>query len=820
MEYSQDFLKKLDESREKITYIKIISLTNDEFPREQIEGVVTGGSINIDGSSAIRRSCSLSLITYSPILTDRFWTYNNKFKLEIGLENLVDSKYPEIIWFKMGIYVITNFSKTQNNNGFSISLSGKDKMCRLNGEVSGNISSSVNFGTEEVVTLLETGEYQTIVNKIPIETIIQNAVKEYGQESNKNIIINDLQDYGYELMEYRGDEPAYIFIEYDTYNILNMVFDGSIEVDIWYDSQTKKFKLKDLGTIKCPFKFFSMNKLDNNYNKDANRVYWGDWDGNVNSPTCYIAKIEYGETAGYHRTPLVYNTDLILNAGSTVTTLLDKIKTMLGDFEYFYDLDGHFVFQKQKTYIQELFSPANGELVEPILYTSQYSYKFEDENLFTTLSNAPNINNLKNDFSIWGSRKGVGGGDIPIHTRYALDKKPKAYISPWGRYTRKIDLFFIIAKNEGVIPSTEDTFKTYYWYFKKNSDGIFHYIGNYRDYQNLISNQSDFFNDKTICEIDSYAILPEDFNKKNINEFIYEKQSNGDWKYNGLWKENYYYKNKENEYLLIKPSEITEDFSTYNIYFYILPNKKYSTSDYDWRELIYQMALDYFGHNQESDYLIKIEASNPSFIDGKTGYEQYYTDLQGFWRQLYNPTPSAEEFNNFYDKTSNDRYWNKQIHLDPNSLNFWFDFLDTEGELGNYSVYKIGTRSKVIKDDLIKSIYFKETPEILFIFPLEEEIEDYKDAYMPIYVQDYAKELFVRSAQGASAIQKTNSLIYQHVALSEGITISLVPIYYLQPNTRIYIKNQGDYVIDKISYQLSHNGTMTINGSKIMKQFY
>jgi hypothetical protein len=36
---------------------------------------------------------------------------------------------------------------------------------------------------------------------------------------------------------------------------------------------------------------------------------------------------------------------------------------MLGEFEYFYDLDGHFVFQRKKNYVQELFSPINGEII-------------------------------------------------------------------------------------------------------------------------------------------------------------------------------------------------------------------------------------------------------------------------------------------------------------------------------------------------------------------------------------------------------------------------------------------------------------------------
>jgi hypothetical protein len=39
------------------------------------------------------------------------------------------------------------------------------------------------------------------------------------------------------------------------------------------------------------------------------------------------------------------------------------------------------------------------------------------------------LNNLKNDFSVWGNRKGITGKDIPIHARYAIDTKPKYYYS-------------------------------------------------------------------------------------------------------------------------------------------------------------------------------------------------------------------------------------------------------------------------------------------------------------------------------------------------------------------------------------------------------
>jgi len=34
----------------------------------------------------------------------------------------------------------------------------------------------------------------------------------------------------------------------------------------------------------------------------------------------------------------------VANVGDTVTSILDKLVKMLGDYEYFYDLEGRFVF--------------------------------------------------------------------------------------------------------------------------------------------------------------------------------------------------------------------------------------------------------------------------------------------------------------------------------------------------------------------------------------------------------------------------------------------------------------------------------------------
>jgi hypothetical protein len=56
-------------------------------------------------------------------------------------------------------------------------------------------------------------------------------------------------------------------------------------------------------------------------------------------------------------------------------------------------------------------------------------YIFENSNLINSYQNAPNLTNLKNDYSIWGTKKNINGNDLNIHLRYAIDAKPKYYKS-------------------------------------------------------------------------------------------------------------------------------------------------------------------------------------------------------------------------------------------------------------------------------------------------------------------------------------------------------------------------------------------------------
>ena len=147
--------------------------------------------------------------------------------------------------------------------------------------------------------------------------------------------------------------------------------------------------------------------------------------------------------------------------------------------------------------------------------------------------------------------------------------------------------------------------------------------------------------------------------------------------------------------------------------------------------------------------------------------------------------------------------WNKDVIQRPEVLNFWLDFLDTEGDFGQYSVGLIGDRIEVVNDKTVKAIHYKEVPGLIFVTRDEQETID------PTQL----------GSQGKSAKQVLDELIYTHLYNSETITLKAIPVYHLQPNQRIYVKNElskidGDYIITKISYGLGHNAMMTITANK------
>lgn len=945
------FLKNLDKSKNKTVYAKITSLTFDELPIETIEGRVTSGSINLDGNSAVRRSCSLSLTAKDFEYDDYYWGINTKFKLEIGVQNYVDPTMPDIIWFDQGIYLITSFNTSQSVSNLNISISGKDKMCLLNGDISGNLESSVDFGAIE-----EEGEDGTwTITKIPIPDIIRNMVHQYAGEPYHNIIINDLDTYALELLEYRCDVPMYLyrpadekFPAYYVYTNVKMESKAPLYEDA---ACTKEVYLKDIPDEKLDQLVRKM--ADSSVVTNDPQVFYVKENGH--GVGYYFARVSYGDTAGYRVTDLTYSGDLIANVGETLTSVLDKIKNMLNNFEYFYDLQGRFIFQKKPAFINTTWnsvsvdSSGNVTASESLARQSVDVYSFNDGELITAFNNNPNLTNLKNDYSIWGKRKSVSGADIPIHMRYAIDKKPTYYKTYDGTKfystTKKTD-----AELRAEIEAELVTLPTRNVISPNGLPEEWWDIRDWAEYYKII------VGDYPSGQIGTYCVDDEG-NKQYVaagglkmNDFFHDSPQYiwydrdiyiFDVIFNGFpndpskWTLGYfghgitcshtysYFLNRalknEGTSFIYKPKIPLEDLSKLEDKIKeIMKSRCYNK---DWREIIYQMAKDFYKNNQEDDFEINLINNNLQYYPtGKTGYEQYYIDMEGFWRDLYNPeiqnkindiktkqetakneltatnnsitakesditakskeiedyqaTPDTEKpddyeevlYNkqaglmnlqmelanlqnekskleyqingfdttlekyeniklNFYypdkdgkkDYPENRAYWNRAIWNKPETLNFWIDFLDSEGELSQFSVKNVGRRSKSINDTNVKSIYCRETPQVIF----EKEIEKtdgYLTGYSYIQVANI-DSMFSISAQGKSAKDRLDELIYQHSYCIENATITTIPIYYLEPNTRIHLSDQktkleGDYIISKLTIPLAFNGLMQITATK------
>ena len=71
--------------------------------------------------------------------------------------------------------------------------------------------------------------------------------------------------------------------------------------------------------------------------------------------------------------------------------------------------------------------------------------------------------------------------------------------------------------------------------------------------------------------------------------------------------------------------------------------------------------------------------------------------------------------------------------------------------------------------------------------------------------------------------KKIKDLLYQYTHINNTISITSLPIYYLEPNTRITVEDEpagiyGDYIIQSISLPLDISSTMTINAYKAQQK--
>ena len=746
-----DFLRDFDELQLKEQFVKIVVLDWEENPIQEIQGQVTAGSVNIDGQSSVRRTCNITFIADEDQAhisdVSNLLSINKKIKLEIGFTNITKQyKSYRKIWFPLGTYLIINPSISHNNGGITISLQLKDKMCLLNGECGGVITSAVDFANLEQYD--ETGTL--ITTKPTIYQIIQELVHHFGHEQLGNILISGLDKKVKQVVQWQGDKPLYM--------ITKVVSEGEAENEIG----TAVSYTTDLQAI--------------------SNLREGD----------YFKEFAIGEDIGYQLVDFVYPDELMVDAGATVASVLDTIKEKLGNFEYFYDLDGHFVFQEIRNYLNTSYSTSiiNSELTknkdyeQSQLYLIDRSkgktvYRFSNQKIITSYANTPQYNMIKNDFVVWGTRKTIDGLEFPIRYHLAIDDKPEI-----GNI---YSVCFYYDEEKGYevpfVPVNPIEIQTielkYYGDNWEYPDGI--PIGKY-------------LNNLTGAIKDPMAF--------------------------------YYIKDRHIKAAGAK-SPIINYLASWSIEeqrFKIAPYKwkRCFIKTTDWRSELFLQGLRTRNSGRGSnDYYSELLNEWPKLYDLKATYHDLEQEKkEGLRDSATVRTVTGATINNYYEGA-----WREEAISNVTSLDYFLDFVTPLSKLGGISVKSIGRRSKVLNDKGINCVFEPEVPDYILISTKENTEINRRfcvtKGYDYIQVDDFIIDGLSKGGHYNSAFATVQDLLYQHTSYNESITINCLPIYYLEPNTRIYVHDeksdiQGDYVIKSLSLPLDINGTMTITAGKAM----
>lgn len=662
-EYSKDlaFLKYFDNQRIKKQYLKITMLDWKENPVQEIQGIIIGGNLNIDGSSALRRTCSFEIFVdnedYGGISNlDILFSLNKKVYLEVGFDNTTPyyQQYNKI-WFPQGLYILTNPSISYSTSGINMSAQCQDKMCLLNGDVGGIIPASTQFN--EYDTINENGEY--VLTYPTLVQIIRECVNHFGGEQLSKIIISDLDTRIKKVMKWIGNSSVYL-----------------VNLNNSYSLTTSKDSIPAAATYK---------------------------------------EFQYGDDIGYIYTDFIYPDELIADAGSCVCDVLDKITGILGNYEYFYDIDGNFIFQEKKNFLNTSQATVELDNLKQDNYLLDMGkgksvYSFDNANLITSFQNTPQFNMIKNDFIVWGIRENANGSTVSIRYHLTIDNKP----------------------------TSGNTYKAFL--YKDPEDGL--------------------TKAKVPIIFNTYAELSANDGVAEV--FYYAKDTNKVYK----WKD------KKYEEIDVQLQNITTK---------------------DWRNELYLQGA----------------AGEPLGIDSN----YYYTELNAEWPKLY-------------DIQNGDFY--PEVIKEPSDIDFFLDFIDSDAEISKFNVSNIGRRTKVVTDNDINCVFEPEIPNFVLIETGQEDTEEKRrecenQGQPYIQISSALYNLITGGGSHNSAYNTIKDLLYEYTSYNESISIQAIPIFYLEPNTRITVEDkisgiQGDYIINSISIPLDVTGTMSISAKKALQK--
>ena len=935
-----EYMYLADTQKLQNQFIKLTLLDWNENPLEEIQGIATGGTISMNGKSAVRRTCSLNM-TVKDISTGHITdtknliSINKKVYIEIGIVNKTD-KYKEypILWYPQGIFVFTQCNvNIALSQGTTLSAQLKDKMCLLNGECGGIITAAVILDHYDT---LDDTTGKMITTKPTIAKIIRELVNHFGGEQLGRIIINDIDEKAKMTMRWTGANPLYLATKDSSH-----LFTTS-------EAEARNFG----GTVQ---EFF------------------------------------YGQDVGFIYTDFTWaNGELTANAGDNICTILDKIKNFLGNYEYYYDIDGNFIFQEIKDYLNTTQATIDLKNMDNNNYIVDMTkgksvYDFSDSKLIVSFANNPQYNRIKNDFVVWGIRENISGNKLPIRYHLAIDKKPTI-----GNI---YEVFFYEDPTDGLrkakCPVKYENFSRFpetgaegVFYLDKNTGRIYKWDGELNQYVSIEGSKLEEYNSSagfpeagqegivyvstsdnklyswalvpgslhynTIAaqltslkaeyenslrpyqdEVDSLNLVKQhleedldtyydvyrkwliqeknlnkeltnlDTQKNDIEDAIDDKQSqcveyqqivdNKIIEIAELQAEydaetNPFRKNElqqmiDNATLEKNSAEmyvtnLTEDISklenqlipinaeiadiqsqltpieTQLVDYYSakesiedqiaatdnqiieienqigelenqyitdrtdLLSKQGEYIDYVGESLVYVQATDW-----RSELYLAGAAAEPLGLESN----YYYTELAAEWPKLYNL-----QANSYTDSETGHTIYTgafyDNILENPWDVDYWLDFIDSEAAISMFNISNIGRRSITKNSDDYNCIFEAEVPDIVIIETGDEaeekrkECEDRNQDYCQVGTNIY--EALAIGGLHNSCFNEIKNLLWENTNYNSSISISIIPIFHLEPNTRITVQSNdadihGDFIIQSISLPLAINGNMSISATQV-----
>ena len=203
----------------------------------------------------------------------------------------------------------------------------------------------------------------------------------------------------------------------------------------------------------------------------------------------------------------------------------------------------------------------------------------------------------------------------------------------------------------------------------------------------------------------------------------------------------------------------------------------------------------------------------------------YYAELANEWPKLYDLKASSSIENG---ETIYEGAFRPEVLKNQSSIDYYLDFIDTDSKISEIAVNNIGRRSLVKSSNDINCIFEPDIPDYVLIELGQDDTDEKRQecinrnqAYIQVSSNIY--NMLAVGGSSNSAFEEVKNLLYQNTSYNESIQIQAIPIYHLEPNMRITVRDTesdiyGDYIINSISLPLTTNGTMTISATRALEK--